>query len=348
LYLSPEREKNVIILHIGPHKTATTYIQQSLASSRKALEKSGWIYPILGSNNTAGHHDLAHKPELYLNKKSVYNQELVDLGKQGKNLIFSAEGFCRWPVKNFELFLNLFPKEKIKIVYTIREPASLLHSYWAETIKQGQPQTFPEFFAKHYESPFVSNIINPLVTLSPLKSLKRCELQIIPYDIAKADKLDLFELFKEQILKVELPPVKKLKKEVNKKFPMALSEFLRLLTHDVAEGKSNIGSDLRLKFISSITKEERQVIFKAMKRLAPISRKVIKATRSEYFYAELESRIKKELSSKFVVDIKKRSLFPEEPIALPYYESLSLLRDPEIRDLIAHYRKQYLDQNKGL
>jgi len=76
----------VIILHIGPHKTATTYIQQSLASSRKALEKSGWIYPILGSNNTAGHHDLAHKPELYLNSGLLKISNCFSIFSQKKKL----------------------------------------------------------------------------------------------------------------------------------------------------------------------------------------------------------------------------------------------------------------------
>ena len=45
-----------LVIHAGPHKTGTSYIQQRLTDNRDFLRQSGWIYPSIGTMGTEGQH----------------------------------------------------------------------------------------------------------------------------------------------------------------------------------------------------------------------------------------------------------------------------------------------------
>ena len=46
-----------VVLHIGTHKTATTTLQDTLATNRALLAEQGIVYPSIG--RATGHHTLA-------------------------------------------------------------------------------------------------------------------------------------------------------------------------------------------------------------------------------------------------------------------------------------------------
>ena len=46
--------KKRIILHVGLHKTASTYIQETLAESRQSLRSQGWNYPLYSNGKKKG------------------------------------------------------------------------------------------------------------------------------------------------------------------------------------------------------------------------------------------------------------------------------------------------------
>ncbi|MGS7457465.1 hypothetical protein, partial [Mycobacterium tuberculosis] len=49
----------MFVLHVGPHKTATTWLQRNFHHNAGALEKAGWLYPQTGERVAVAHHDLS-------------------------------------------------------------------------------------------------------------------------------------------------------------------------------------------------------------------------------------------------------------------------------------------------
>ncbi len=83
--------KQKIILHIGPHKTASTYIQQSLFQDEKLLNDMNIEYPKAGLEGY-GHHRLSNAlfKKQYKLAKEIINQIL---NTQYNTIIISSEDF---------------------------------------------------------------------------------------------------------------------------------------------------------------------------------------------------------------------------------------------------------------
>ena len=71
----------MFVLHVGPHKTATTWMQTNLHFNAAALEKAGWLYPQVGERVVIAHHDLSDHPAEILDdgsRKSAAFRRIAD------------------------------------------------------------------------------------------------------------------------------------------------------------------------------------------------------------------------------------------------------------------------------
>uniref|UniRef100_UPI00260417CD hypothetical protein n=1 Tax=Aliiroseovarius sp. TaxID=1872442 RepID=UPI00260417CD len=194
----------MIVMHIGPHKTATTYIQHNFRVARPALEARGWTYPELGTEGLPGHHDMAHDAWRYVGPDAEKGPDLVDLGRtaraQGRNLVFSAEGFCRWSPPKLDGFSNALEAEQLDLVYVVRDPLDIFYSYWAEEVKQGHSCSLPERIAENFNDPFSSRLLNPLIDLSGFMRQENTRLHVVPYEALRSLDIDIFEHICEAVL----------------------------------------------------------------------------------------------------------------------------------------------------
>src|SRR4029453_16249123 len=87
--------RRVLILHVGPHKTGTSYIQQRLVADRDLLlERAKVVYPKTGQDILYGHHSLA----TMFRDASPRPDEIRSLRQElstGDTGLPSCEGFCR-------------------------------------------------------------------------------------------------------------------------------------------------------------------------------------------------------------------------------------------------------------
>ncbi|UYV37198.1 hypothetical protein N4R57_19940 [Rhodobacteraceae bacterium D3-12] len=135
-----------VFLHVGAHKTATSYLQGSFYANRKLLKSAGLCYPHIGPNNA--HHALAGQwikindlPENFYGPRGpegIWNDLIEKYADQPGTLFLSAENFTRcFPEKVdwADLAARLSAFDEIKIVYTMRRQVELVPSVWSQITK---------------------------------------------------------------------------------------------------------------------------------------------------------------------------------------------------------------------
>ena len=317
-----------LVLHIGPHKTASSYIQVNLKRARDALAMRGWLYPEIGTDGLEGHHHLAHNAEAYLPSQAPYHGALAKLGEAaragGNNIVLSAEGLCRWEPSNFDRLADTLGFETYELIYVIRDPLDLFPSLWAEEIKQGLSLGFADRFAWEYADPMGSRIFNPMRDLHPLLARKRARVHAVPYDILKRRGIDIFEHLAGTILQLEgisAPHAK----PVNVKYPIELTEFLRLMTLIFGKGQAKISPGLRLRFTERVSKAEQRELSKLVRENAAQARRVIAVPGDSIFRTRIEQILKAHLKDSWSTEVgEDEPLFSAELRKFVYYDSYLL------------------------
>lgn len=135
-----------IVVHIGVHKTATTYLQQRFARNRDKLKSLGVIYP--SCDGDTHHNSLAgHWIKERINPKrfgalgsGAHFDAFVEKHARQDGLVFiSGEAFCRFRpsrVDMADLASRLDPFDQASVVFTIRDQPRLIQSLWTEINKK--------------------------------------------------------------------------------------------------------------------------------------------------------------------------------------------------------------------
>ncbi len=332
----------MLVLHIGPHKTATTYIQHNLFAKRDELKTLGWCYPSVGMLDQRAHHDLAHNYSEYLNSDGKHFAELTEGVRDeagDASIVFSAEGFCRWKPEQFRKLSELLGQTEIHLVYAVRDPVSLFYSYWAEEVKQGCPASLPQRFANNFNDPLKSRIVNSMVDLDPLLQMDDSQLHILLVEAIRRKNGDIFEVFAQSVLGLQNLKAQE-KARSNQSYPIELTEFLRLLTARKANGAPHVGPELRHKFIRGTNANERQQIVSVIQTYAKHARKQITVPRDTFVMQTLEGQIRERLSGLIYPEEDAAEPFLNEAAILPYYDDHALAAQPIVAALLDYYEKK--------
>jgi hypothetical protein len=215
-----------LVLHIGPHKTGSTYIQKVFSENRNRLLSVGVRYPDIGLNGHYGQHDLVEKIKNL--DAGPLMQYMADFIGPETNFI-SSENFDRLnadEVKKLGQALAglLTEPASLGIIYYHRNYGDLLPSCWQEEVKHGSIASFHEFILPHVLRPFASNLINPAVVLDLYAHVfGRDRITVVDYDRAKDNLLQ--PIF--QLLGIDLDAVAN--EIVNSSLKVELVEILRAL-----------------------------------------------------------------------------------------------------------------------
>ncbi|WP_136808916.1 hypothetical protein [Desulfosediminicola flagellatus] len=167
-----------ITLHLGVHKTATTYIQSRLSNSKDTLAANGIFY--LGLNDTR--RLITSK----LDKDLTLDPELTSQISGCERFILSDENFIGGTnkLRNNRLYPNVAHRlrnlieslnnENIDIYLTIRDPESYMVSRYIEYLRHFSFLSFNEY----YDEFFIRNFSwKPLVRLIEKVSGKSIKVQ---------------------------------------------------------------------------------------------------------------------------------------------------------------------------
>ncbi len=324
----------MLVAHIGPHKTATTYIQQNFSFNREALNAHGWIYPLECSDGQHAHHHIAHNADLYLGGPET--RVLAGLGAranaEGKHIVLSAEGFCRWTPKGFQDMASIMGQTQVELVYVVRDPFDVLYSHWGEEVKQGYSKGFSDRFVENFTDAVRSRLLNPMRDLAGLLA-SGFKVHVVPYEILRQDKIDIFQHVCATVLGVADLPVPDARPK-NTAYPIELTEFLRLLTSMRSQGVPHIGSQLRHQFIDRTTATERTHYGNLIKRYGKSARRVIKLEATDIVKRRLELVVSRGLVGRWTLPVDTRSIHKLEEQVFEYYDGLGLWQTAEIRTAV--------------
>ena len=154
-----------LLLHIGPPKTGSTAIQQTLHESREALAAHGVLYPgtrrrarsassaILGSGPAVGR----ERPRIEQWRALVEEIDQSDLPVA----CLSHENFSRADDAAVERILADLRAERTHVVYVARRLDKVLPSHWQEHVKAWRTLSYDEYLHRMLDEPPAGKTIWP-------------------------------------------------------------------------------------------------------------------------------------------------------------------------------------------
>jgi hypothetical protein len=147
-------------IHIGPHKTGSTYLQAAFRALRPQLLERGILYPEFGQGPDKLSHDkLAEK--LRANDYAGLSDEFGSVNdSRYETVLISAEDLSDIRSDGIAHLKSLLGGAQARVVFYCRRWSELLPSGWQELIKHGETTTFPEFLSSHMVNAFGSHVMN--------------------------------------------------------------------------------------------------------------------------------------------------------------------------------------------
>ena len=193
------------LIHIGPHKTGTTYLQHSFTHLRRELAVRKICYPDRWGG-PHGHHRLAI--DIQSGNTGATKLEFERLNRSdSKVILLSSETFSYFSDRDVRQLHTLLSGEKATVVFYCRRWSELIPSTWREMVKHGSRSTLPEVAFSCFRDPEKSDIVNFDLVLNRYASVFGIKnLRIGSYSAVLDDVEDLLVHFCRNFLDWEDPP----------------------------------------------------------------------------------------------------------------------------------------------
>lgn len=186
-------------LHVGPHKTGSTYLQKQLFTGREQLSDAGWLYPDTGIS-AFGHHDVVNLYRKWILPHSQkLTSELQELSfRDDRNILLSSENFVFLNREQLARLRDGFPRHTVSVSYFYRSAAEIWPSHWQELIKHGEWLPFGDYLATVMGvlNRFDATVVDPLAQLTKFADVfGRENLTVFPYNAIRDGGGDLVPVF---------------------------------------------------------------------------------------------------------------------------------------------------------
>jgi hypothetical protein len=175
-----------LVLHIGLHKTASTYVQNVLSARRFELLEQGLVYPITGTPQMqvrtregarSGHALLTYRK----GRDELVEQLLREVPRDATRVLLSAEDFTH-PRRDPEEMLSAFTAfGRVRVVVVVRRQDDWVESYYKQRVDQfrsGESRPIGEFLED--EGPWLLDLHR---RLSPWRDLVGADsFHVLSYD----------------------------------------------------------------------------------------------------------------------------------------------------------------------
>jgi hypothetical protein len=215
------------LIHIGPHKTGTTYLQHAFSQLRSELAARGVLYPDTWGN-MHGHHRLV---EAVASGSGASLRAAFDqLSRSGADtILLSSETFAYSSDSEVAQLRALLAGDPATVVFYCRRWSELIPSHWREAVKHGSLTTLPEFTLSCLGDPVASEVVNFEHVLSRYASaFGPGALRVVSYNSILEAGMDLLTHFCRHFLNWPNPPPTNLGR-VNESLDMVDSEIIRAL-----------------------------------------------------------------------------------------------------------------------
>jgi hypothetical protein len=250
-----------VILHIGPQKTGTSYMQKRLFQYRDRLGRHGFAYHL---PPTTGGADQTRAPRPQFSDLGVllahggierFAAELAHMRDEGTEcLIVSTEYLSKLTAGQIKPLHALFAGDEVEIYAYCRRWSDRLPSAWWQRVSTGFAQPFPAWLAETLATPARNWLVNEsLLWQRWARVFGREHINILSYDVligAGADLADDFLFNRLNFAGRALNPPKR--REVHARPPPLEVEVIRNLFRAAAAQKFNLTSRIKHRMLERL------------------------------------------------------------------------------------------------
>ncbi len=184
------------VVHIGPHKTGSTYIQETLAALRGTLLERGICVPSIwnAAPGLPSHMQLVwalRNGDLTLIRRQL--QEI--LAQRPRYVVISCEALSRLDQEQIIQLRQLLGSAPLQVVYHVRRWPERLPSLWQEEVKFGHTTMFPEYLAKHLTKYADSELRDAAMIDRFADVFGTAQIKVVSYSHLVDQKLDIARHF---------------------------------------------------------------------------------------------------------------------------------------------------------
>ena len=193
------------IIHVGPHKTGTTYIQASLKKSRAALATGGVLFPNewwLPDGNPS-HFELFRS--LRDSRFDRIKRDLEQMRRASvQKVVISSEDLSDLSPDEIQHLRSCLGTDSAIIVIYYRRWSDRLFSGWKEEMQHGHSRTLPQFMAAHLGAPHRSSVISTNLMIDAYCNVfGRENVKLVCFDELVSNGTDIFRHFSQTFLGVD-------------------------------------------------------------------------------------------------------------------------------------------------
>jgi hypothetical protein len=193
------------VIHVGPPKAGSKYLQSSLTGLRRRLERLKIFYPatLMTAERRPTH--AALDPLLRAGGPNpALEQAFAEINEGGyRQVVLSWEGACALPEPALHYLRGLIgPQNEVQVVYYLRRFSERMPSLWKQEIKAGRTVTLPEAVARATRMPIDGPEYNATLLWERwVNVFGRASLRIVSLNNLREHKIDLFDHFAVTFLK---------------------------------------------------------------------------------------------------------------------------------------------------
>jgi hypothetical protein len=221
------------VIHVGPPKTGTTYLQRMFWELRGQMRNEGIYYPheFWPSGANFLHSELVR--ELRQGPSEKLANVFAALNASGsETVLISCEGFVALPVENLTYLRELLRDASVDIVFYARRWSDWYPSQWQQHIKQGSTEQFPIAYARLLGAKAPGESINHKIALDRFASVfGEKSIKVVSYSNLADARVDIAEHFFSAILGWTPKAFPKFSSPVNSSLSVFETEIVRCLNH---------------------------------------------------------------------------------------------------------------------
>jgi len=192
------------VIHIGPRKTGSTYLQYSFTKHKAALRDAGIYYPTEFWPVAPNFKHVALRVALQAPDESLARIFAAFASSGAEIVLLSCEGFAELSPKDLVMLHALTAPAPVEIVFFARRWSDWIPSNWQLAVRLGSVVTFPEDYAElsRHDNPYINInlILDRFATIFGGEAIR-----ILPYSTLMDDGRDILEAFCANILAWDPP-----------------------------------------------------------------------------------------------------------------------------------------------
>ncbi|WP_135506653.1 hypothetical protein [Roseovarius aestuariivivens] len=301
-----------LLLHIGPHKTASTYLQANMVVNDEVLRSGGVWYPDV-LRVGPGHQRAVHTLKA---AETAPLDALRDAATDFETMVLSAENFTKLNPREIGRLADVFGDWDIQILFYYRGCHELWPSHWQETIKQGAFDIWPHYLmaVMGFTEKGTLGFVNPETVLGHWAQVFGSErLHLYPYAAIGEDPRDALRPVC-QLVGLDPDELRVEEKGRNASYPPERIEALRVLNLRAALRGQKPDSRLRRAYMKNVEAIEKSQAFKDLEAHCADHARTSVLRPQRGYLAHLEDAVEATYGARFMAPLPKKSALRSKTI----------------------------------